>query len=140
MEPAVVLTETETATEERLSFLHLDAATRSRLKKLQPAIAKALPSIVDDFYGSIRAWPSLARLLGNETNITRLKGAQQGHWASLFTAGFDDTYMRGATAIGHAHERIGLEPRWYIGSYCFILERLLMAVLGRTLRKEAADD
>jgi len=140
MEPAVVLTETETATEERLSFLHLDAATRSRLKKLQPAIAKALPSIVDDFYGSIRAWPSLARLLGNEANITRLKGAQQGHWANLFTAGFDDTYMRGATAIGHAHERIGLEPRWYIGSYCFILERLLTAVPGRTLRKEAADD
>ena len=138
MEPAVVLT--ETVTEERLSFLHLDAAARGRLQKLQPAIAKALPSIVDEFYRSIRSWPALAHLLGNDSNVSRLKSTQQGHWANLFAARFDDAYMRGAVAVGHAHERIGLEPRWYIGSYCFILERLLTAVLGRTLRKDAAND
>ena len=138
MEPAVA--QTKSTTEERLSFLHLDAATRARLQKLQPGIARALPDIIDEFYRSVRAWPNLARLLGSEANISRLKGAQKGHWSNLFSARFDDAYLNGAVAVGHAHERLGLEPRWYIGAYCFILERLLAETLGRSLRKEAADD
>src|SRR3546814_11401053 len=32
--------------------------------------------------------------------------------------------MQRARAIGEAHSRIGLEPRWYIGGYNLILNRL----------------
>src|SRR3546814_15642092 len=32
--------------------------------------------------------------------------------------------MQRARAIGEAHRRIGLEPRWYIGGYNLILNRL----------------
>jgi methyl-accepting chemotaxis protein len=32
---------------------------------------------------------------------------------------FDDAFMKGVMAVGHAHARIGLEPRWYIGGYAW---------------------
>ncbi|MCK9912630.1 protoglobin domain-containing protein, partial [Microbacteriaceae bacterium K1510] len=33
-------------------------------------------------------------------------------------------------AIGRAHARLGLEPRWYIGGYALITERLVHAVIA----------
>ena len=40
---------------------------------------------------------------------------------------FDDGYFSGVRAIGLIHNRIGLEPRWYIGGYNFVLARLIEA-------------
>ncbi|GAB4360864.1 MAG: hypothetical protein Kow0026_23500 [Oricola sp.] len=34
-----------------------------------------------------------------------------------------------ARKIGSVHARIGLEPRWYIGGYCLIVEQLIQGVL-----------
>jgi methyl-accepting chemotaxis protein len=53
-----------------------------------------------------------------------LKQAQTGHWRKLFS---------GVQAIGPVHHRIGLEPRWYIGGYTYILNRLVGLAL-RTYR------
>ena len=41
-----------------------------------------------------------------------------------------------ATAIGRAHHRIGLSPRWYLGAYAFFLDRLF-ALCQRTMPAEA---
>ncbi|MBK8175351.1 MAG: chemotaxis protein [Rhodospirillales bacterium] len=117
--------------DDRLDFLVLDPATRERLRRLQADIAKALPDVADAFYDHLRKRPALAAMLKDDANIARLKGAQQTHWDNLFSGRFDSDYVRRADAVGQAHERIGLEPRWYIGGYCFILERLVGHILGR---------
>jgi methyl-accepting chemotaxis protein len=45
----------------------------------------------------------------------------------LFSGRFDADYFASVKKIGLTHSRIGLEPRWYIGGYAFILNRLLEA-------------
>ncbi|WP_439375687.1 protoglobin domain-containing protein [Bradyrhizobium sp. PMVTL-01] len=35
--------------------------------------------------------------------------------ARLFSGRFDEEHIRGVRNIGLAHNKIGLEPRWYIG-------------------------
>ena len=122
----------ELAADERLGFLQLDDVARARLRAARPVIEQALPEIADAFYGYLQQWPAMARLLGDAANVDRLKAAQRQHWAVLFNADFDGSYFARAAAVGLAHERIGLAPRWYIGAYGFILERLVGALLARS--------
>ena len=51
--------------------------------------------------------------------------AQARHWENLFCAGFDDAYVASVRRIGLTHSRIGLEPRWYLGGYAFVINHLL---------------
>jgi methyl-accepting chemotaxis protein len=114
----------------RLAFLQLDAGTCSRLGGLKGAIEGALPGILRHFYDHARKSPHLAAILGEDANVDRLRTAQLRHWTTLFTGEFGPSFLATALAVGRAHARIGLEPRWYMGGYCLILEQLV-AVVGK---------
>jgi len=106
----------------RIRFMHITPATGQALRGFWPAVQAALPDILEGFYAQVTAEPALAKLVG--TQAERLKGAQTAHWARLFGGRFDTTYFEGVRTIGLVHNRIGLEPRWYIGGYAFVLARL----------------
>lgn len=121
----------------RLGFLRLDTGARETLRKCRGDVLEVLPTIASRFYDFLQSWPALKSLLGDSANIDRLKRAQRDHWDSLFQGGFGPDYVDRAIAIGKAHRRIGLEPRWYIGAYCYILEDLFDVVLtGRGSKEE----
>jgi Methyl-accepting chemotaxis protein len=121
---------------ERLAFLQIDDAVRATLRRIAPEVTKALPALTDELYTHMRGWPHLAALLGDDAKIGRLKRTQQSHWQGLFEGLFDDRYFKRTYAVGLAHNTIGLEPRWYLGAYCFMLERVICAQLGRRVSKE----
>ena len=108
--------------ETRLRFMRIDTMTAELLREFWVIVEPALPDILDGFYGHVSAQPQLARMVGND--VPRLKSAQALHWARLFNGRFDDEYMRSVRLIGLMHNKIGLEPRWYIGGYNFVLGRL----------------
>ncbi|WP_374373165.1 protoglobin domain-containing protein [Dongia sp.] len=120
---------------QRLRFVEMSDQTTALLRAFWPVVAANLPAILDAFYDHIGAFPELAALIGGHRD--RLKSAQTKHWAHLFAGRFDAEYVASVEAIGHAHNRIGLEPRWYIGGYSFVLQRLL-AVAARQKRWQAA--
>lgn len=113
----------------RLRFMRIGEATGIALREFWPTVEKALPVILDGFYRHVTAEPNLAKMLGNR--VERLKGAQGAHWARLFDGRFDEAYIQGVRAIGLVHNRIGLEPRWYIGGYAFVLSRLTELAVRR---------
>src|SRR5213078_1166489 len=88
-----------------------------------------LPGLLDGFYSHVTQEPRLARLLGNQ--VPRLKGAQSAHWGRLFSGRFDDLYIQSVRNIGFVHNKIGLEPRWYIGGYNFVLGELLSIAISK---------
>ena len=108
--------------EVRMRFMRIDAKTGELLREFWPAVEAALPDLLTGFYQHVTKEPQLARLIGND--IPRLKTAQGTHWARLFNGRFDHEYMHGVRTIGHIHNKIGLEPRWYIGGYNFVLSQL----------------
>ena len=73
----------------------------------------------------------LAAKLGDDARVDRLRKAQAQHWDVLFSGALDATYFAQAETIGRVHERVGLEPRWYIGGYAMILERLAGALVAK---------
>ncbi len=108
---------------DRLRFMQVDEPLRARLREFWQHVEPALPGILDAFYGHVVGVPHLAQLIGND--VPRLKGAQGSHWQRLFSAAFDDAYFDGVRTIGKVHNRIGLEPRWYIGAYNLVLCHLV---------------
>jgi methyl-accepting chemotaxis protein len=94
------------------------------LRAFWTTLEPELPAILDAFYEHVLREPALARIVGQQSG--RLKQAQAAHWRRLFDGRFDEAYFEGVRKIGLAHNRIGLEPRWYLGGYNHALSRLVM--------------
>src|SRR5260370_26199131 len=115
----------------RLRFMRLDNQSGELLRAFWKVVEPQLPTILEGFYRHVTSEPKLARMLGND--IPRLKSAQGSHWGRLFNGRFDHEYMQGVRTIGLIHNKIGLEPRWYIGGYNYVLSQLT-ALAARTNR------
>ncbi|WP_421983173.1 protoglobin domain-containing protein [Roseibium sp.] len=108
--------------EHRLHFAQIDDEVVAGLRSLWPLISKNIDEILSGFYDHLQQFPEMAELVGDQQD--RLEGAQKAHWEKLFNQGFDQDYVESIDRIGRVHSRIGLEPRWYIAGYTFVLVRL----------------
>jgi len=115
----------------RLAFLQITPETTTTLAAFWPHVQTALPDILTKFYRHMTAEPTLARLIGTQTE--RLKRAQITHWERLFSGRFDAGYFDSVHAVGLLHAKIGLDQRWYIGGYNFVLVQL-SELVGRVHR------
>ena len=102
--------------------MQIDNSIRALLCEFWPFVKESLHDVLDGFYAHVGKTQSLARLVVSDA--PRLKSAQGEHWERLFSGRFDPAYFDGVKKIGLIHNKIGLEPRWYIGGYAFVLRRL----------------
>jgi methyl-accepting chemotaxis protein len=108
---------------ERLKFMGIDGAVCQDLQSVWKDISPELPKILERFYAHMHRQPQLSKLIGMQQS--RLVSAQLQHWGRLFSGKFDAAYVDGIRRIGFIHNKIGLEPRWYIGGYAFIVNELV---------------
>ncbi|MDJ0942901.1 MAG: globin-coupled sensor protein [Kiloniellales bacterium] len=120
--------------QERLAFAGLSPEVRGLLPELFEVLEPEFPGILNRFYDYLGRWPALAPLLCGDGKIEALKRAQSAHWRLMFSGRFDAEYFERATAIGRAHQRIGLAPNWYIGGYTFLLTRMLTVLTAKYRR------
>jgi methyl-accepting chemotaxis protein len=138
------------ALRERLDFIQFDERSRSALRNGRALLDQAVPEALDALYDQIRRTPEARAKFKDEASIARAKGAQVGHWGAIVSGDVDGRYAEQAERIGRAHRATGVEPRWYISGYAFLLERVIRSVLkahgrkglfggGRAASEEAAD-
>ena len=111
----------------RTRFIGLDPEACRLLMAFWPKVQVELPRIIDAFYQHVVSIPHLKQMVGDQ--IPHLKQTQAAHWQRLFSGRFDAAYFTGVRSIGLAHQRIGLEPRWYIAGYTFVLNALTKLAL-----------
>lgn len=99
-------------------------------------ITAALPDIMDKFYAYMVDHPTAGRFLRGH-DISRLKKAQIDHWQFAITSGLGEEYVKRVERIGRAHEKIGLNPIWYIGGYSFVIELLSTSIMDTKIWKMA---
>jgi len=101
--------------EERLKLLDFSEDDRRDVQAFWPIVEQNLPHLLDAFFARITAIPQLSGKAAGQTQ--RLKAAQTEHWRQLFTGNFSDSYFASATTVGRTHNRIGLDPFWYVAGY-----------------------
>jgi signal transduction histidine kinase len=117
--------------EEQLDFFQLGPDDDRVLHEQHEVARRTVDEIVAAFYDHLLSFPPLADLLRAEPDrIARLRPLQRAHFMSLFEGSVDEGYFESRLRVGDAHQRIGLEPSWYIGAFALYL-RLALRVLAR---------
>lgn len=103
---------------QRKQFIGFSEEDAASLRELFPLIQVNADDIVDAFYGNIQRHPELVDIIRNVgTTVDRLKQTQKDYLIELFAGNYGDAYVARRLKIGMVHNKIGLTPRWYIGSY-----------------------
>ncbi|CAK0765099.1 methyl-accepting chemotaxis protein [Azospirillaceae bacterium] len=120
----------------RIKFLKIDDQTKRELQDFRQILAPKIDELLTSFYSHLRSEAQIAHLLSNPSVIERARRVQRQHWLEkVFNGTFDDGYMQQVVKIGEVHQKIGLEPSWYTGAYCFILNKLIDIAAAAYRRK-----
>ncbi|MEK8122862.1 methyl-accepting chemotaxis protein [Methylocystis sp. IM4] len=114
---------------DRIAFIGLDDAARRHLIAIRPILEKELSSTFDEFYRHVSTHPGTRALFSDMKRAEAAKQKQMQHWADIASADFGVRFAEAGAAVGRAHARLGLEPRWYIGGYALILTTLIAKVI-----------
>ncbi len=115
----------------RLAYLDLGEADRELLAELAPVLEKHADVFVAAFYRHLLSFESTRALLRDPVVKQRLLAKQRGYLLSLARPEFDEAYLADRRRIGETHERVGLEPSWYLGAYSLYFS-LLSSILADT--------
>ncbi|MGH0034971.1 MAG: protoglobin domain-containing protein [Myxococcota bacterium] len=108
----------------RLAYLGIDDEDRAALAALRPMLEEQADALVEAFYRHLLGFQRTRQLLRDEPVRKRLLDSQREYLLSLAGPEIDEDYVRHRRTIGEVHERIGLEPRWYLGAYALYLSLL----------------
>jgi signal transduction histidine kinase len=114
---------------ERLQYLGLGEDDRAALEELRPAFEKHADSVVASFYRHLLAFEPTRGLLTHPDVRDRLIAVQRSYLLSLAPPSLDEDYVEQRLRVGETHNRVRLEPRWYLGAYAVYLNLLIPVVL-----------
>lgn len=113
---------------DRLQFSQIDEATSAALRSSKTPVLAVLSDVLDAFYEHLAQAPETRRFFADGDAMSRAKRLQIEHWGVILDGRFDAAYEASVKRIGEMHHRLGLEPRWYIGAYSFLISRAVAAI------------
>lgn len=102
---------------QRKAFLGIGAEDAENLRGLRPIFTAFSREFAERFYQHLLKSPHTSAFLHDPVQLERLKQVQATYFAELLEGVFDTGYFEGRLRVGLAHQRIGLEPAWYLGAY-----------------------
>lgn len=114
----------------RLAFAKITQAHIQLLPQIWKVIRPSLDGVLEEFYRHLATVPHLRALIDGRQS--QLISAQVKHWERLFSGTVGEDYARSVLAVGDAHCRIGLEPRWYIAGYQLIINELMDVLISKS--------
>ena len=103
--------------ERRKAFVGFGDEDARLLAEAGPRLANKAAGIVDALYERWGSFGELRGLLSDPGTVARLKKTQTSYFEQLFSGEYGANYVNGRTRIGQAHQRIGLDVRWYMGAF-----------------------
>jgi signal transduction histidine kinase len=101
----------------RQRFLGLTEADAAHVRRLRETFAAHAREFAESFYRHLLADECTAAFLTEPVQLARLKDLQAAYFAELLEGKFDQSYFEKRLAVGHTHQRVGLEPVFYLGAY-----------------------
>jgi signal transduction histidine kinase len=125
-------------TRQRLAFLNLGDEDRALLGELEGLLEKHADGLVAAFYRHLLSFAPTRKLLRDPAVKNRLLGKQREYLLSLARPSFEAGFIAERRKIGEVHQKIGLDPRWYLGAYA-LYQSLLTPVIWDTVAKGDAE-
>jgi signal transduction histidine kinase len=101
----------------RLTFLGVSPADVANVRALREAFAERAREFAERFYRHLQSDPHTSALLIDPVQLERLKGLQAQYFAELLEARFTPEYFEKRLRVGQAHQKVGLEPVYYLAAY-----------------------
>jgi methyl-accepting chemotaxis protein len=115
----------------RLQFNMIGDEAVAVLRQAKPFVMSELPRILNTFYDHISKFTETSTFFKNREHMMHAKEMQLKHWAIIMEGRFDEAYETSVTKVGEIHNKLGLEPRWYIGGYNALVSGLVEAIALR---------
>ena len=109
----------------RKAFLKFDKTDVGLLTDIHARLHDASRRFVDDFYAHMLKFEETRRFIPDTPSLERLKRNQMAYFNGLTAGDYGPQYILHRLRVGVVHQHIGLEPKWYIGSYSQYLVWLL---------------
>jgi signal transduction histidine kinase len=119
----------ETDIEARKRFSRFGPEDAGLLAGIREPLSRHVESIVDAFYQHLLEQEPLRRFLSDPDVVKRLRRLQSAYLLSLTREDHGDEYVADRLRIGRTHERIGLRPQWYLGSYGILLDQMVPMIV-----------
>lgn len=116
---------------QRKSYLQLTGADFALLAGFAEEAMACISGFIDEMYAHMLSNPEAGKHFQSERHIERVKQLQVSYFQGLFSSNCGEAYYRDRLRIGQAHERIGLEPQWYLSTYSYVLRRLITEIQVR---------
>lgn len=110
--------------EECKRFVDFTPEDATRLRTALERYESVIEGTVDRFYDYLLSIPATRAVLEHADVADHLKRQQRQYLKGLGGGRYGEAYLRERLRIGLIHERIGLEPRWYLGAYWLYLRDL----------------
>ncbi|MVS99371.1 protoglobin domain-containing protein [Devosia marina] len=115
--------------EQRLAFVGLDKDVEARLAPIADLVERHVEVAVERFTAQVATSPSAARFLYGRDRLDSNGEGLAEHWRALAGGRFDAGFAEASRRMGLRHARIGLEPRWHVGSYASLVDVLVKGVI-----------
>lgn len=120
---------------DRWDFLALSDADQRHLEVIHRLIEEDASAIISEFYEALLRVEPIAEFLAEPHIQARLRDTQRRYLLTLGQEVDKLDYFEDRLRIGVAHERVGLEQKWYLGGYA-----ILFGIIARRLRQRYPSD
>ncbi|MBY0357289.1 MAG: PAS domain-containing protein [Candidatus Obscuribacterales bacterium] len=125
--PAGNLSEEEI--ESRKKWLDLSKTDEAKLREFDPVLTENCSEIIAGMYRHFLSFEETRAFFPNDEVLNRAKTAQHTYFTKLCKAPYNQTYVQERLRVGDTHHRIGLDPKWYLGAYCSVLNSIRQLLL-----------
>jgi rsbT co-antagonist protein RsbR len=107
--------------ERRKAFLEFREEDAEALRSLNDVAQAYADPVIEDFYRHILSFDDTRTFFRDAKRLERVKRLQKEYFLRLTQGDYDADYVANRLRIGTVHERINLDPKWYLGAYNFYL-------------------
>ncbi|MED4582462.1 EAL domain-containing protein [Brevibacillus choshinensis] len=112
----------------QMQMINLTSNDLELIANFRPVIVSQIERVTASFYESILHVDSLNQIITKFTTVDRLRQTLSNHLIEMFEGHIDSAFIEKRLKIAMVHQKIGLPPKWYMGSFQNLLNTLLQMI------------
>lgn len=115
----------------RRAFLGFSTQDECNLERIRQVMQVEADAIITEFYEHLSGFHPVKEYLADPEVLVRLRQTQKQYLLTLGQRADGLAYVEDRLRIGRAHERVSLDPKWYLGAYVKLFELIERRLAAR---------